>query len=72
MPDFSNSDAGVVRVLRVAGGIVTVRVAAPMTIEETEQWAQAMRRALPVLVKIQRYERRAAAQQARAIRALYK
>lgn len=73
VPDFSNSDAGVVRVLRVAGrGIVTVRVAAPMTIEETEQWAQAMRRALPVLVKIQRYERRAAAQQARAIRALYK
>jgi hypothetical protein len=41
-----------------------------MTIEETEQWAQAMRRVLPVLFKLQRYARRAAAQQARAIRAL--
>lgn len=73
LPDFSKSDAGVVRVLRAAGRcLFVVPVAGPMTIEETERWAPAMRRVLPVLVKIQRYERRAAAQQARAIRALYK
>ncbi len=74
VPDFSNSDAGVVRALRAGGrGLFAVRVvAAPMTIEETERWAQAMRSVLPVLVKIQRYERRAAARRARAIQALYK
>jgi hypothetical protein len=71
VPDFSNPDAGIVRVLRASGRcLFTMRVAAPMTIEETEQWAQAMRRVLPVLFKIERYARRAAAQQARAIRAL--
>ena len=73
VPDFSNSDAGVVRALRAGGrGPVAVRVAAPMTMEETEQWAKATRRVLPMLVKIQRYERRTAARQHRAIRALYK
>ena len=45
-------------------GLLTVRVAAPMTMEETEQWAKATRRVLPMLVKIQRYERRTAARQA--------
>ena len=44
---------GVVRALRAGGrGPVAVRVAAPM--EETEQWAKATRRVLPMLVKIQR------------------
>jgi hypothetical protein len=72
VPAFSNSDAEVVRVLRCGGrAILTVSGPGPMTVEETEQFAKAMRRALPVLVKIQRYERRAAARQDRAIRALY-
>jgi hypothetical protein len=71
VPATSNSDPQVIRVLKACGrGILTVPVAAPMTGEETEGWAKAMRRALPVLVKIERYERRVAARQERAIRAL--
>ena len=73
VPASSNSDAQVVRVLRACGRVLlTVQVPAPMTMEETEQWAKATRRVLPMLVKIQRYERRTAARQRRAIRALYK
>jgi ubiquinone/menaquinone biosynthesis C-methylase UbiE len=72
VPAFSNSNAEVRRVLQAGGRrFLTVPSAAPMTLEETERFAKAMRRALPVLVKIQRYERRAAARLDRANRALY-
>ena len=46
VPASSNSDAQVVRVLRACGRVLlTVQVPAPMTMEETEQWAKATLRA---------------------------
>ena len=42
-----------------------------MPVTEPERTAEAIRRALPELIKLERYERRAAAQRDRSLRAIY-
>jgi len=49
----------------------SVECTPPMPATEPERTAEAVRRALPELLKLERYERRAGARRWRAIRAIY-
>jgi len=75
-PNRIKSTAEVRRSLRALGkGKLnippSVEVAPPMPAAEPERTAEAVRRALPELLKLECYERRAAARRERAIRAIF-
>ena len=66
---FETPDSTELRALKRGEFVVPERVAIPaMPATEPERTAEAIRRALPELMKLDRYERRAAVRRARALR----